>query len=203
LINNLYNKIKVKFFLTLLNFYYLFKLNKNEKKIVDKCDNYDFQTTQKNILRNNIDILNILKKNHILGDFVECGVYKGITLVFFQKYIEINRLENIKIYGFDTFEGIPEPSHKDIDIYGKSMKDMFEKHKINKVSSSWNNSSLEDDLFIVHTEYPRFILNVSNDEVHWLEDFDKEDEATLKAESHFLIEAAFDFYDAEMESLEQ
>ena len=27
-----------------------------------------------------------------------------------------------------------------------------------------DNSKLEDDLFIVHTEYPRFILNVSNDE---------------------------------------
>ena len=65
-----------------------------------------------------------------------------------------------------------------------------------------DNSSFEDDLFIVHTEYPRFILNVSNDEVHWLEDFDKEDETNLKAESHFLIEAAFDFYDNEMESLE-
>lgn len=65
-----------------------------------------------------------------------------------------------------------------------------------------DNSSFKDDLFIVHTEYPRFILNVSNDEVHWLEDFDKEDEANLKAESHFLIEAAFDFYDNEMESLE-
>ena len=65
-----------------------------------------------------------------------------------------------------------------------------------------DNSSFEDDLFIVHTEYPRFILNVSNDEVHWLEDFDKKDEANLKAESHFLIEAAFDFYDNEMESLE-
>lgn len=63
-------------------------------------------------------------------------------------------------------------------------------------------STLEDDLFILHTEYPRFILNVSNDEVHWFEEFEKEDEATLKAESHFLIEAAFDFYDKEMESLE-
>ena len=42
-----------------------------------------------------------------------------------------------------------------------------------------DNSSFEDDLFIVHTEYPRFILNVSNDEVHWLEDFDKEDEKII------------------------
>jgi hypothetical protein len=54
----------------------------------------------------------------------------------------------------------------------------------------------------VHTEYPRFILNVTNDEVHWLEEFDKEDEANLEEESTSLIEAAFAFYDAEMESLD-
>ena len=49
-----------------------------------------------------------------------------------------------------------------------------------------DNSSLKDDLFIVHTEYPRFILNVSNDEVHWLEEFDKEDQTVLEAESKAL-----------------
>jgi hypothetical protein len=65
-----------------------------------------------------------------------------------------------------------------------------------------DNSGFPDDLFIVHTEYPRFVLNVSNDEVHWMEEFDKEDESTLKSESHFLIEAAFVFYDNEMKSLE-
>ncbi|MFQ3341261.1 MAG: hypothetical protein ACI9TK_000920 [Flavobacteriaceae bacterium] len=65
-----------------------------------------------------------------------------------------------------------------------------------------DNSKFEYDLYIVHTEYPRFILNVSNDEVNWMEEFDKEDEASLKSESHFLIEAAFKFYDNEMESLE-
>ena len=65
-----------------------------------------------------------------------------------------------------------------------------------------DNSSLKEDLFIVHTEYPRFILNVSNDEIHWLEEFEKEDQEELGAESENLIEAAFAFYDKEMESLE-
>jgi hypothetical protein len=65
-----------------------------------------------------------------------------------------------------------------------------------------DNSTLKDDLFIVHTEYPRFILNVSNDEVHWLEEFEKEDQTALVGESEALIESAFSFYDAEMESLE-
>ena len=54
-----------------------------------------------------------------------------------------------------------------------------------------DNSELEDALFVIHTEYPRFILNVYNDDIHWLEEFDKEEEAALKSESHGLIEAAF------------
>jgi hypothetical protein len=64
-----------------------------------------------------------------------------------------------------------------------------------------DNSQLEEALFVVHTEYPRFILNVLNDDVHWFEEFDKEDEKALKSESHLLIEAAFEFYDKEMEKL--
>ena len=65
-----------------------------------------------------------------------------------------------------------------------------------------DNSSLKDDLFVVHTEYPRFVLNISNDEVHWLEEFDKEDESSLVSESKPLIESALAFFDSEMKSLE-
>ena len=65
-----------------------------------------------------------------------------------------------------------------------------------------DNSKLEDTLFVVHTQYPRFILNVLNDEMHWLEEFDEKDEATLKSESYSLIEAAFRFYDNEMDKFE-
>jgi len=65
-----------------------------------------------------------------------------------------------------------------------------------------DNSELEEKLFVVHTEYPRFILNVLNDEMYWLEEFDKEDEATLKSESHPLVEAALIFFDKEMDKLE-
>ena len=65
-----------------------------------------------------------------------------------------------------------------------------------------DNSSLKDDLFVVHTEYPRFILNISNDEVHWLEEFDKEDQSSLTSESKPLIELALAFFDSEMKSLQ-
>ena len=63
-------------------------------------------------------------------------------------------------------------------------------------------SELEDAIFVVHTEYPRFILNEWNDEVFWMEDFDQEDEAALKEETEPLMEAAFTFFDKEMDTLE-
>ena len=64
-----------------------------------------------------------------------------------------------------------------------------------------DNSSYNDNLYVIHTEYPRFILNVVNDNMHWLEEFDKEDKYVLESESESLIKAAFDFYDSEINSI--
>ena len=64
-----------------------------------------------------------------------------------------------------------------------------------------DNSSLQNVIFIIHTEYPRFIMNITNDEVHWLEDFDKKDLEILHYKSEQLINEAFNFYDKEMGSI--
>lgn len=61
-----------------------------------------------------------------------------------------------------------------------------------------DNTDFPDAIFIVHTEYPRFIINLADDEVEWLEEFSKEDEAELEAEAENLIEAANSFYDREV-----
>ena len=66
-----------------------------------------------------------------------------------------------------------------------------------------DNSSYNDNLYVIHTEYPRFILNVVNDNMHWLEEFDKEDKYVLESESESLIKSAFDFYDSEINSIDK
>ena len=65
-----------------------------------------------------------------------------------------------------------------------------------------NNAQYDTDLFVVHTEYPSFILNIATDEMHWMEEFSKDDEITLKENTSILVEEAFAFYDAEMNTLE-
>ncbi|WP_422081148.1 hypothetical protein [Ulvibacterium sp.] len=66
-----------------------------------------------------------------------------------------------------------------------------------------DNTDHPSAIFIIHTEYPRFILNLENDEVEWLEDFSKEDEKELESEAENLIREATDFYDREVSRYEE
>jgi hypothetical protein len=69
-----------------------------------------------------------VRTNNILGDFVECGVWKGGNLVLLsslQEYDENPRM----IYGFDTFTGMTAPSKYDTDIRGVSAAKMMSQKK--------------------------------------------------------------------------
>ncbi len=65
-----------------------------------------------------------------------------------------------------------------------------------------DNTDFPEAIFIVHTEYPRFIINLENDEVEWMEEFSKQDEEDLMDETESLIEAATAFYDREVSRYE-
>ncbi len=61
-----------------------------------------------------------------------------------------------------------------------------------------DNSDYPTAIFVIHTEFPRFIINLENDEVEWLEDFDQEDQKELEREAENLIQQATEFYDREI-----
>jgi hypothetical protein len=61
-----------------------------------------------------------------------------------------------------------------------------------------DNTDCPDDIFVIHTDYPRFIINLVNDEVEWFDDLEGE-ETELANEVADLIEQAGAFYDREME----
>jgi len=61
-----------------------------------------------------------------------------------------------------------------------------------------DNTEFPNAIFVIHTEFPRFIINLEDDEVEWFEDFDAEDQAELEAETEHAIKEATAFYDAEI-----
>ena len=86
-----------------------------------------------------IKSLHYINKKKIIGDIVECGIWRGGNLFLAKKiqdkyYKEIKR----KLYGFDTFEGMSEPSNHD----GIRINKIYQNFKNN--NEPWAKASLDD-----------------------------------------------------------
>ena len=66
-----------------------------------------------------------------------------------------------------------------------------------------DNTDHSEDIFVIHTEFPRFVINLKDDEIEWFEDFKGEDQKELEEITASLIEEASDFYDREMKRYEE
>jgi len=66
-----------------------------------------------------------------------------------------------------------------------------------------DNSDHPNAIYVIHTEFPRFIINLEDDELEWFEDFDEEDEKELTAETETMIKLATEFYDREISLYEE
>lgn len=64
-----------------------------------------------------------------------------------------------------------------------------------------DNSKFPEDIFVLHTEYPRFLINLKDDSIEWFEDLSGENEQDLANELEQLIEQAGTFYDNEIDGL--
>ncbi len=65
-----------------------------------------------------------------------------------------------------------------------------------------DNSQFPEDIFVIHTEFPRFLINLKDDEIEWFEDLSGENEEDIANELSSLIEQASQFYDEEMKQYE-
>lgn len=61
-----------------------------------------------------------------------------------------------------------------------------------------DNTDHPNAIYIIHTDFPRFIINLENDEVEWFEEFDQHDEKELETETENYIKLATEFYDREV-----
>jgi hypothetical protein len=65
-----------------------------------------------------------------------------------------------------------------------------------------DNSNFPDDIFVLHTEFPRFLINLKDDEIEWFEDLTGEKEEDISTELADLMDKAGAFYDTEMKQFE-
>ncbi|MBA5630425.1 hypothetical protein [Moheibacter lacus] len=66
-----------------------------------------------------------------------------------------------------------------------------------------DNSDFPDKIFIIHTDFPRFMLDVETEEIEWFDELEEEPDVDLETEIAELMEKAFDFFDREMDTYDE
>lgn len=95
------------------------------KDIIKKFSKYTMTSNVK--IFSLIKVFEYVNKFKIAGDFAECGVYTGGNIMILKKLIEKNKLD-VKIYAYDTFEGMTAPTSYDVKIDGTIAKKKFKKN---------------------------------------------------------------------------
>lgn len=103
-----------------------------ENNVISKVK--DFTMTSPERIVSLIRAIEYININNIQGDIVECGVWKGGSIgACLLTLIKLNRSDN-KIWLYDTFEGMNEPTSFDLDINGHLAS---ERMKNEDVENSW------------------------------------------------------------------
>jgi len=109
--------------------YNIVKLGQNNPKVPA-----DFESLHKNIfekVKNNtmtsaeriyslIEAVKYIERNNIAGDIVECGVWKGGSMMAVAEMLMNLKSTNRELYLYDTYEGMSKPTEHDKTWYGES-----------------------------------------------------------------------------------
>src|SRR5216117_3791648 len=87
------------------------------KNIFEKVRNYTMTSPER--IYSLIEAVSYIEKNKIEGDIVECGVWKGGSMMAVAETLKLCKSSLRELYLYDTYEGMSEPTGHDKTFYGK------------------------------------------------------------------------------------
>lgn len=125
----------------------------NFMKIYSKCEPYTMVSVRRSFALYNA--VKYIIENNIEGDFVECGVWKGGQSMLIAETLLLKNESGRKIFLYDTFGGMSEPTDKDVWLRdGSEAISRWEKEE-KEDHNKWCFASLSEvKLNMVSTGYP-------------------------------------------------
>jgi predicted O-methyltransferase YrrM len=110
-----------------------------------------------------IQAVNYVVKNNIPGDIVECGVWKGGSMMAVAQ--RLNKLgdHSRRLYLFDTFEGMTEPTEKDVVFYGADAITLLKESKKEDENSIWCYSPFQE------VKNNLYSVGYENEKIHFIQ----------------------------------
>lgn len=105
-----------------------------------------------------------VKQESLIGDFVECGVWKGGNIILLKKLIEKFNLKK-NIYGFDTFEGMVKPGFYDVNYKNKSANPIeigIAMCSLENVKKNIIKNTNSDNIFLIKGKVENTLRNKNN-----------------------------------------
>jgi len=136
------------------------------------------------------ECLDKIEKDHVAGDLIETGVWRGGSTIFMRAYLKVWGITNRKVWVADSFEGLPEPDAAQFPLEAKahSSKLMTDEYKHLAVS-----------LGEVRANFKRFDL--LDDQVVFLEGWFRDTLPSAPIERLALLRLDGDYYESTMDSL--
>ena len=103
-----------------------------------------------------IEAVRYLVKSRVDGAFVECGVWRGGSMMAVAKTLTHLGRSDIDLYLFDTYEGMTTPSVEDVDYHDTPAHEFFRRKQIGEDTSDWCRATfVEVERNMLATGYPK------------------------------------------------
>ncbi|TLD70901.1 macrocin O-methyltransferase [Phragmitibacter flavus] len=127
------------------------ELSQQEKEILLSVQPYTMTTVER--MTSLLQAVTYVSKNQIPGDIVECGVWRGGSMMIIAKVLLANNDVSRTLYLFDTFEGMSEPTDDDFSVDGRPAAVQLKEEP--KGTGVWCEASIEDvRANMISTGYP-------------------------------------------------
>lgn len=103
-----------------------------------------YTATDRNRVLALIDAVRHVQRAGLAGALVECGVWRGGSMMVVAATLLEVGVRDRELYLFDTFEGMTKPEERDVSIHGQSAPERFNELLQPDGSVEWCSASLED-----------------------------------------------------------
>jgi O-methyltransferase len=111
--------------------------------LYERCREYTMTSWER--LYSLYSVVRYLVKANVPGDFLECGVWRGGSMMMVALTLLSMGRTDRRLLLFDTFEGLPKPDETlDVDVWGNRGIDGWRPHRKTDQSSDWAYASLEE-----------------------------------------------------------
>jgi O-methyltransferase len=117
-------------------------ISSEDAEIIKMVKSYTM--TQPETVAGLIEAVRYIVKHDIPGAFVECGVWRGGSMMTVAMVLSKIGDFSRDLYLFDTFNGMTPPDNRDIDLFGTPATLEFEQRRISDTASTWSNCPIDE-----------------------------------------------------------